>query len=313
MAIERNATGPKTRRRSAFTLIELLVVIAVIAVLIALLIPALSRAREQARRAVCLSNLRQLTTAWIAYADQNGGKLVDGMAFHAGKTYGTGHWNRRRIRGWMGPAFSFPTDRETLMADPNKGALWPYIRDIDIYRCASGLKRHLATYQVVAAANGSDIEGTFTDLDPEVTNIGIRVGRTVLRLTRISDIISPGPAQRAVFIDAGQINTCFNVHYLYPQWYRSSPVPIHHSGGVTLSMADGHAEYWKWKGAETLAFPRGEFPAPNGISAQLFIDSDGHAVDYEPETADGRYDLQRFQKAVWGRLGYTPARRRRGL
>jgi len=54
---------------SAFTLVELLVVIAIIALLMAILMPALNRAREQGKRATCLSNLRQLTLAWTMYAD----------------------------------------------------------------------------------------------------------------------------------------------------------------------------------------------------------------------------------------------------
>ena len=56
-------------KSKGFTLIELLVVIAIIALLMAILMPVLHRAREQGMRAVCLSNLTQLTLACIFYAD----------------------------------------------------------------------------------------------------------------------------------------------------------------------------------------------------------------------------------------------------
>jgi prepilin-type N-terminal cleavage/methylation domain-containing protein len=63
-------------RRTAFTLIELLVVIAVIALLLAILLPAMSRVREQTKRVVCTSQLRQQTLALVCYTENYDGKVM---------------------------------------------------------------------------------------------------------------------------------------------------------------------------------------------------------------------------------------------
>jgi prepilin-type N-terminal cleavage/methylation domain-containing protein len=60
--------------RRGFTLIELLVVIAIIAILAAILFPVFARAREQGKKASCISNLKQLSIGGRMYADDNGNK-----------------------------------------------------------------------------------------------------------------------------------------------------------------------------------------------------------------------------------------------
>jgi len=63
-------------KKRGFTLIELLVVIAIIAILAAMLLPALARSKAQAQTTQCLTNTRQLTLAWVSYAQDNQDRLA---------------------------------------------------------------------------------------------------------------------------------------------------------------------------------------------------------------------------------------------
>jgi prepilin-type N-terminal cleavage/methylation domain-containing protein len=82
----------KRHRRIAFTLIELLVVIAIIAILAAMLLPALTRAKESARRAACKSNLHQLAISIQLYASDNKDRLPDLAQLPFGLGIAPGNW-----------------------------------------------------------------------------------------------------------------------------------------------------------------------------------------------------------------------------
>ena len=67
--------------KRGFTLIELLIVIGLIAVLISLLLPVFARVRAAAQSTACLSNLRQMDTAWTVYTTESRGRLIDYLIY----------------------------------------------------------------------------------------------------------------------------------------------------------------------------------------------------------------------------------------
>jgi prepilin-type N-terminal cleavage/methylation domain-containing protein/prepilin-type processing-associated H-X9-DG protein len=103
-------------RRKGFTLIELLVVIAIIAILAAILLPVFATARERARTASCANNEKQLSTAFLAYLQDNDERYLtgDNNSGNAGKPWVAGdqHWGQ----GWA-------------------GIIYPYIKSTGVYRC----------------------------------------------------------------------------------------------------------------------------------------------------------------------------------
>ncbi len=123
-----------SRRRTGFTLIELLVVIAIIGILAAMVFPVFARARESARRAVCLSNMKNLGLAVQMY-------LADWDDTLAPNEHGPARdWYiaRATARG-----HSSPEDCGGHMATRNNPytnwpvVLDPYVRNRDVWRCPS--------------------------------------------------------------------------------------------------------------------------------------------------------------------------------
>ena len=77
-----NSKRPTLRGGGGFTLIELLVVIAIIAILAAILFPVFAQAREKARATQCLSNFKQLGTAWHMYAGDYDSTILSAKVFY---------------------------------------------------------------------------------------------------------------------------------------------------------------------------------------------------------------------------------------
>jgi prepilin-type N-terminal cleavage/methylation domain-containing protein len=112
-------------RDKGFTLIELLVVVAIIAILAGLLLPALSRGKQSAETARCISNLRQLGLATQMYLDDNRGNF---FRYNNGVSNGG-------ILFWFGWLQSGAEGQREF--DPRPGALYPYLQGRGVEICPS--------------------------------------------------------------------------------------------------------------------------------------------------------------------------------
>lgn len=220
----------KKETRRAFTLIELLVVISIISILAAILFPVFARAREQARKAACQSNLKQLGIAVAMYIQDHDEKYP---------------YARMSGKGWY----------ENYE---------PYAKSGDIWTCPTAGKLVTSTgAKHRSGGYGVNFCGMTTPVAPDYrgTGFGNQLGRPCTPnggVLHIAEVINPSetiyagdPASNGAKDYNGQFIVGYNTNYL-PVLHggqvgpfvedSTSPVDTTRGGGNYL-FADGHVKY----------------------------------------------------------------------
>src|ERR1035437_8445486 len=216
----------------AFTLMELLVVIAIIAILAAMLLPVLGAAKSRARKLGCLNNLKQLQTAWIIYANDADDHIV--------------------AIAWVPGDMNSPVDATNAM-ELASGPLYPYYKSTKVCKWPADLnpnaKSHVVTvrsYSINTFMNGSDTAAALENVQGVYTVE-----------TKLSQITSPPPTRRIVFVDESQntLDDCsFGVipsmvgtdHAVVDHW--NNYPTARHGNSAAFSFADGHVAAITWAG-----------------------------------------------------------------
>lgn len=246
-----------------FSLVELLIVLGIIVLLVSILLPAIGRAREQAKRVQCLSNMRQLTVAWLTYANDHKGRIC-GSETQAGIGDTPNSW--LYAPPGQRPSVSVTNTFAGINPLPSffgwiaggggisvkKGVLWPYLKSEGVYLCPDDVHPTAPmSYQINGLLAGRvGTPRTLLSLSeirrPSTTFVFIEglSGEGVKVLTPF-----PAEADATIFMPLNSFATP-----IYPgRVFRLGGFPgQHHQGaktstdGTGISFADGHAIFWQY-------------------------------------------------------------------
>jgi prepilin-type N-terminal cleavage/methylation domain-containing protein len=201
-----------------FTLIELLVVIAIIAILAALLFPVFAQAKDAAKGAVTISNVKQLGIAFQLYEEDADDVLPPATDGSPGES---------RVGGWV--YYSVFGQGNAGTFDVKKGALFPYVKSADIYKSPSDSDASKSGNSF--SLNGWLTNWSGTGLNPSKSAASVETPSTTM-LVGEEGSGDPG------FFSSGHKNGTNDGYF--------NPITDHfaqfHAGGTALVYCDGHAK-----------------------------------------------------------------------
>lgn len=242
------AQQPQTKRRATrgVTLIELLVVISTIALLTGLLVPGLTRAREQAKAALCASNLREAASANSMYAQDSGGMFAPGAIEIATRNLHRWHGTRKKINEdfdpGQGPLAGF------LGVDRGIRACPTFVPDKPGFEKGNGGYGYNNAYiGVQTLVDSKGRASVMTDQSGVRTHHVLHPADTVM----FAD---------AAFMDSALIEYSFAEPRFHPQYQSRTDPSIHfrHDKSANVAWCDGHVAAERMTFSQSSGFYEGD-------------------------------------------------------